>query len=56
MTIHQEELEMKTPMISRRHLMMAAAALPLTAGFARTARAAAQMMGGSTPIRLIPSC
>tara|TARA_R110002110_G_scaffold214702_23_gene428504 strand:+ start:1846 stop:2772 length:927 start_codon:yes stop_codon:yes gene_type:complete len=40
---------MKTPMLSRRHLLMAAAALPLGTGLAGTARAAAEMKGASTP-------
>lgn len=40
---------MTTPMISRRHALMSAAALPLVGALPRPARAAAEMMGASVP-------
>lgn len=40
---------MKTPMLSRRHALMSAAALPLAGMMPRPARAAAGMLGASVP-------
>jgi glyoxylase-like metal-dependent hydrolase (beta-lactamase superfamily II) len=41
---------MKTPMLSRRHLMAAAVTLPMMPALSSPARAAAEMMGASNPI------
>lgn len=41
---------MKTPMLSRRHLMVGAVTLPMMPAFTSPARAAAEMMGASNPI------
>ncbi|MBL4918151.1 MBL fold metallo-hydrolase [Szabonella alba] len=41
---------MKTPMLSRRHMIASAVTLPLLPAFAAPARAAAEMMGASTPV------